>query len=810
MRVVSLVLRFVGVIILVASPSFAATRYVNRASAQCSDSGSGTQSIPYCTIGKAATVAVAGDTVLVSSGTYPEYVKVANSGTSTAPIVIRAADGASVLVSGQSRGFEVSSKSWVTISGFNVSNTSSYGIYLTGSSNITITGNHVTTAGQPVSGLEQAGIKVDGSTDSTIAGNVTDHNSDAGIYVSSGSTRVTVAGNVSSFNARVYVRAAPGIDVRSGGNTIIANICHDNEDTGIQVYAYSSSVPSPNNLIVNNLCYDNGDHGIDISSAGSQRVIGNTVYRNVAAGINVEGPSSGTLVVNNISVDNAINGPRSRGNIRVDSQSTSGTTLDYDEVFLSQSGQVQLIWGSTSYSTLSAFRSATGLEAHGLEAAPLWVAPDSGDFHLTPSSPAIDSANSGASGAQSNDLEGDPRMDVIAVPNTGAGPRTYDDRGCYEYQPVSSTCGNGVRDQGEACDGADLNGATCGQQNCTGGTPTCTSSCTISYATCTGCAVCGNGVRETGEQCDGGALGGATCQTLGFYCSTGSGLSCSANCTYNTGSCVSGRCGDGVITSACGEVCDGTNVGGATCAARGCTGGTPTCNASCSAISYSTCTGCPVCGNGIKETGEQCDGAALGGATCQTLGFYCSTGSGLTCKSDCTYNTGSCITGSCGDGIIAASCGEVCDGSNLGGQSCQTKGFDSGTLACSSNCTSFNTTNCVHCNNNHVCDPGENCNSCPGDCFKSAPVCGNGKCEAANGENCLSCPQDCNGVQTGRKDKRYCCGSGAGTNPVSCSDARCTGGGNSCTTIATPTSCCGDGTCQANENTTTCGVDCGP
>lgn len=47
-------------------------------------------------------------------------------------------------------------------------------------------------------------------------------------------------------------------------------------------------------------------------------------------------------------------------------------------------------------------------------------------------------------------------------------------------------------------------------------------------------AVCGNGVIETGEDCDVG-VGGATCQTQGF--SSGN-LSCNANCTFNTSSCV--------------------------------------------------------------------------------------------------------------------------------------------------------------------------------------------------------------------------------------------------------------------------------
>ena len=66
-----------------------------------------------------------------------------------------------------------------------------------------------------------------------ISNNTTDHNSDAGIYVTS-SNNNTVRNNTSFSNARGYVRAAAGIDVRtSTGNQVYSNISHDNEDSGI-------------------------------------------------------------------------------------------------------------------------------------------------------------------------------------------------------------------------------------------------------------------------------------------------------------------------------------------------------------------------------------------------------------------------------------------------------------------------------------------------------------------------------------------------------------------------------------------------
>jgi len=54
-----------------------------------------------------------------------------------------------------------------------------------------------------------------------------------------------------------------------------------------------------------------------------------------------------------------------------------------------------------------------------------------------------------------------------------------------------------------------------------------------------------------------------------------------------------------------------------------------------------------VCGNNIKETGEQCDGVDLGGQSCQSLGY---TGGTLSCKPSCEFNTSACTSGGGGGG----------------------------------------------------------------------------------------------------------------------------------------------------------------
>jgi len=54
-----------------------------------------------------------------------------------------------------------------------------------------------------------------------------------------------------------------------------------------------------------------------------------------------------------------------------------------------------------------------------------------------------------------------------------------------------------------------------------------------------------------------------------------------------------------------------------------------------------------VCGNGIKEGSEQCDGNDFGGQTCFNFGY---SGGSLSCNANCTLNFSSCTTGGGGGG----------------------------------------------------------------------------------------------------------------------------------------------------------------
>jgi parallel beta-helix repeat protein len=176
-----------------------------------------------------------------------------------------------------------------------------------------------------------------------------------------------VRGNTSFRNAYVWQRAASGIRLYgSTANTVSANVTSDNEDSGIEFDT------SGDNVARDNVSFENGDHGIDVYRSPGLRIVRNTTYQNVTAGINVEGNSTDTTIRRNVSIDNAIGGPRNPSNIRIETGSTEGTTLDEDHVFLS-SPDTLLIWDNVKYTTLATFQAATGQEVHGTEGPPHWI-----------------------------------------------------------------------------------------------------------------------------------------------------------------------------------------------------------------------------------------------------------------------------------------------------------------------------------------------------------------------------------------------------------------------------------------------------
>jgi parallel beta-helix repeat protein len=447
---------------VISAPASAATAYVvNGTSSSCSDTGPGTASQPFCTIAAGANAAQPGDTVLVSAGTYAgTSVNPVHSGAAGSPITISANPG--VTISGGTKAFALSSRSYIIISGFSISGTSSagvsvsngtndtisnnvitgtgsYGISVSGGSNETISGNTESFAGTPQTS-PAAGIYLSGLNGGVIQGNITHDNSAHGIYLTGSTTGVLVEGNTSYHNAYQYERNANGIDDIAPGNSIIGNVTYANEDTGINIYTGGN-----NALVADNVTYDNGDHGIDDYDVTGGRIIGNTVYDNCTDGINVEGTSGNYNIENNISMNNATgavinptpilqsNGKpdytnlcnRRIGNIGVYDSAPATTTADYNLVWQTGAG-TEYTWAGTAYSTQAALYAATGQEQHGIFHDPGFVNAASANFRLTAGSPAIETANTTVSGHQPTDI-------------LGVSP--YDDRGAYEYVSGGSQTG---------------------------------------------------------------------------------------------------------------------------------------------------------------------------------------------------------------------------------------------------------------------------------------------------------------------------------------------------------------------------------
>jgi len=188
-----------------------------------------------------------------------------------------------------------------------------------------------------------------------------------------------------------------------------------------------------------------------------------------------------------------------------------------------------------------------------------------------------------------------------------------------------------------------------------------------------------------------------TCGNL--TCETGENCS---NCPADCGACPS--CGDGNCNGS--ETCSSCQTDCGACPICG--------NGTCEAAqgeNHLTCQAdCPTyCGDNIitnpnsEGQTEQCDGTDFGGQTCQTMGY---TGGNPTCTSNCTIDPSTCTGAACS--WASGDCGT---GANLGKrlQTCGPTGC-TGTI-CTAGQTQYvaDPTCSTSCNNNNFIDPGEQC-----------------------------------------------------------------------------------------------------
>ncbi|MGY0233286.1 right-handed parallel beta-helix repeat-containing protein [Longispora urticae] len=402
-----------GVGVTGGSASAAVTDLFVNNTVACSDAGTGSQAQPYCTLAAAAGAVTAGQTVRVT-GTYAEHVTIAKSGTAGNPITFRGGpqDDSFWLLTGPGVGIKIDGQHDVSILNVQIMGAlQTAAIHVAHSTGVTVDQVKLRNEGpQAVPGVRLEAVTGSAVKRAAVTGNMSN-----AISLDAATSGVTVT------SAHIYaVTTAPrpgGIQILGSNNTVVRSVLIDTAGTGITLGAGADgNVVAGNNLITV------GGRGIDNAGATGTAITNNTTDFSCATGIRVSGASNGVSVQNNV-----IDGLGTRDcdpaftdkvGIGVYDAALSGTTVDYNAV--RSPDRPPYAWKATMAS-VEAFRAASGQGAH-----------DAPFTNTTRLAVLTDSANSAAPGWQARDFYGHSPEDDPGVPNSGAGPVTYADRGHSE------------------------------------------------------------------------------------------------------------------------------------------------------------------------------------------------------------------------------------------------------------------------------------------------------------------------------------------------------------------------------------------
>ncbi|MFC0005193.1 right-handed parallel beta-helix repeat-containing protein [Micromonospora siamensis] len=410
------VLAMAGGSLLATSPAQAAGTtylYVNGSATSCSDTGLGSSTQPFCTIGASATAAQAGQTVRIASGDYPERVALPRSGATDAPIVFETGwDGTSrATLTGATAGVVVAGRHDVVLRGLRI--TGSLGapaLDLRDSSTVTVDQLDVVRAGTATG----AAVQLTAVTRSSLrrAHVVTPV---TGVTLDAATSGVTLTS--STISSPSVATSGTGVQVAGTGNAVLNNTVGGFAASAIAVESVATGTVVANNQITGGPGY-----GIRNQAATGTAITNNSVQYRCRDGVRVEGASTGVSVQNNVLFNNGSWAQdycvqRDGYEIGVYGDARQDTIVDYNNVWHGGYPLSPYSWDGTPL-TLAAFRATAGQGAHDRET----------DYNLNNQ----DSANSAAPGYQTTDRTGGARVDNPDVPNTGVGPVAYADRGSGE------------------------------------------------------------------------------------------------------------------------------------------------------------------------------------------------------------------------------------------------------------------------------------------------------------------------------------------------------------------------------------------
>lgn len=407
-----------------------------------SDAAPGTLAAPWRTIQKAADTVVAGDTVLVRSGTYAERVVMRASGAAGAEITLAAypgeapfLDGATVPIGDDWAGLlDIANVGYVRVRGLSVRNA---GPHFDNAGILVDTAHHVVLERNSTHDTASSGIGVWNSADVTVDGN------DVALACNDGRQEAITIGNTSAFEVRRNVvhdggpgtRGGEGIDVKDGsrGGKVYANHVFRLNRLGIYVDAWDEHTYAVE--VYGNLVHDVTDGIVLGAEAGGllenvrvhDNVVYGAAYRGLlvyAAGLPGAHPMKDLWLVHNTLHANGTSGWG--GGIAVDNPGATGVVVRNNVA--SQNASFQVLVGldvpaaavAVDHNLIDGFRGDPEGETRGtdyVEGDPLFASPADRDYHLRAGSPAID--RGAATAASTRDYDGVPRPQG-AAPDLGA------------------------------------------------------------------------------------------------------------------------------------------------------------------------------------------------------------------------------------------------------------------------------------------------------------------------------------------------------------------------------------------------------